>query len=1010
MSRPTETFSSNAAWIWGEKDILSQNEWRYFRQRWVAPANLRRATLLITADSRYECRLNGTHLGRGPVRSFPYAYAYDIYDITPSVQAGADNVIAILVNVFGDHTMVYIRGAAGLLAEIILEDNDGKITRIGSGSDWKTTACEAFNRLAPRISVQLSFEEQIDSRQEIPGWDSLELDDSGWGKAIEIGAVGCAPWTTMLPNTIPFLTEDATPPVAIKAVELARTRPGMIWNLDLRDKLKTMRTGLRSAPPGERGSILFTEIVAPRDCYIRIHLFPNYEPMIIRVNNTTYGGAENPLANPEAPIDVPLKQGSNQIMVKSVEWPSFLFETIEQLTFTAERFATDAAWGLIAPLNELQGEDKAAWKSASLDELVSNRDVMAIPASANKTDIFALTASQEFFAIPGGFCTHDITRVTPRSALNDANRPVPADAPNALLHDNSTWTTIYPQPDGDVHFVIDFGQETIGYVQIEMDAPEGAIIDGNFFEGIDDGGIFWTRNLRNSFRYVCREGHQVFTSHERRGFRYGSFTYRNLSRPLKIRHITHLMATYPVEAKGKFHSSDETLNKIWEVGAYTVRLCMLDTYVDCPAYEQVYWVGDARNSALVNGIAFGAFDLTDRCVRLTGQSLSSELKMVIPPHIQAMRTHITTSHVVSGWFDEIPMWTFLWIWMVWEQYMNTGDRQALAEYYADVKECLRRCESFLTERDLFDIPDVWNLVDWAAQDLERDGEVISNTVLMAQALDYAAQMAQALGHADDKAKHETLAKRLRDAVNRYGWSDQYQGYVDTVRDHTAYEHYQNQCVERGVTSVSFEVFQHKQRISEPTNTLVLLCNAVPAERRDAVMKLILNAKAGKFVGSSPWYAAAGKPDEIVPVGSPWFLFFTLETLFQEGLATDALTILREQWNRMLEKGATTFWETFPGHIGSGHWSRSLCHGWSAAPAYFLSTQVLGVKPIEPGYRRIRIAPQTFNLRWAEGVIPTPHGPVTVSWKIDESGQVDLQYDAPQGCAVEVVLPAPAIHP
>ena len=112
------------------------------------------------------------------------------------------------------------------------------------------------------------------------------------------------------------------------------------------------------------------------------------------------------------------------------------------------------------------------------------------------------------------------------------------------------------------------------------------------------------------------------------------------------------------------------------------------------SYEQVYWVGDARNSALVNGVAFGAYELTDRCIRLPGQSLSPELKMVIPPHIQAMRPHIATSHGVSGWFDEIPMWTFLWMWMAWEQYMNTGDKAALVDYYAYVKECMARCERF----------------------------------------------------------------------------------------------------------------------------------------------------------------------------------------------------------------------------------------------------------------------------------------------------------------------------
>ena len=175
------------------------------------------------------------------------------------------------------------------------------------------------------------------------------------------------------------------------------------------------------------------------------------------------------------------------------------------------------------------------------------------------------------------------------------------------------------------------------------------------------------------------------------------------------------------------------------------------------------------------------------------------------------------------------------------------------------------------------------------------------------------------------------------------------------------------------------------------------------------MRFVLAAKEGKFVGSSPWEAALGKPEEFVPVGSPWFLFFTLETLFQEGLANDALTILREQWNRMLEKGATTFWETFPGTDDSGHWSRSLCHGWSAAPAYFLSTQVLGVKPAAPGYARIRIAPQPFNLLWASGTVPTPRGPVTVSWHRNEGGELDLHYDAPADCEVEVVLPQEAVQ-
>src|SRR6476660_7220011 len=113
MPMSTETFSTGAGWVWVAPAAPIHNDWRYFRHRWVAPADLKRATLLITADSRYECSLNGTHLGRGPVRGFPFAYAYDTYDITSQVRSGTENVIAALVNYLGDHTMSYIRGATG---------------------------------------------------------------------------------------------------------------------------------------------------------------------------------------------------------------------------------------------------------------------------------------------------------------------------------------------------------------------------------------------------------------------------------------------------------------------------------------------------------------------------------------------------------------------------------------------------------------------------------------------------------------------------------------------------------------------------------------------------------------------------------------------------------------------------------------------------------------------------------------------------------------------------------
>jgi hypothetical protein len=183
--------------------------------------------------------------------------------------------------------------------------------------------------------------------------------------------------------------------------------------------------------------------------------------------------------------------------------------------------------------------------------------------------------------------------------------------------------------------------------------------------------------------------------------------------------------------------------------------------------------------------------------------------------------------VVSGWFNEIPMWTFLWVWMAWEHFWSTGDRDALGAFYEDVGECLARCEGFLSERDLFDIPDVWNLVDWAAQDLGPYGEGVSNTVLLAQSFSVAARMAQTLGRVDEAERYTGLGERLREAVNTHGWSEAHEGYVDTVRDEMAFAKHQERCAWLRIDPGTLEAFRAKARISEPTNTLVLLCGAVP---------------------------------------------------------------------------------------------------------------------------------------------------------------------------------------
>ena len=133
------------------------------------------------------------------------------------------------------------------------------------------------------------------------------------------------------------------------------------------------------------------------------------------------------------------------------------------------------------------------------------------------------------------------------------------------------------------------------------------------------------------------------------------------------------------------------------------------------------------------------------------------------------------------------------------------------------------------------------------------------------------------------------------------------------------------------------------------------------------------------------------------------MFFVLEALANEGRYTELVDTVRDYWGKQVKAGATTCWETY--HPGAGRMTRSHCHGWSAAPTFFLSQHVLGVQPLEPGFATVRVAPQLCGLEWARGLVPTPRGAVGVVWSYDAvKKQFELTVDLPAGAPAVIELP------
>ena len=100
------------------------------------------------------------------------------------------------------------------------------------------------------------------------------------------------------------------------------------------------------------------------------------------------------------------------------------------------------------------------------------------------------------------------------------------------------------------------------------------------------------------------------------------------------------------------------------------------------------------------------------------------------------------------------------------------------------------------------------------------------------------------------------------------------------------------------------------------------------------------------------------------------------------------------WQKMIDLGCTTWCEN-PDN------PRSECHAWSCAPLYEFSANILGVKYSFKD--EITIAPQTMELSFARGKVPTRFGTVDVEWK-NTDGKFMIKIISPEGVTKKVILP------
>lgn len=547
--------------------------------------------------------------------------------------------------------------------------------------------------------------------------------------------------------------------------------------------------------------------------------------------------------------------------------------------------------------------------------------------------------------------------------------------PDAMLQSDGVNTTIHgpikkhaARTDTFAYMVVDFGRIVTGYPRITISkGVPGTIVDIGISEGFPNGRVAPTKMGAHVYRYIMKAGTQSFETTEWSGFRYMQLTFRELTQPVEIDSISVNFTTYPVEHRGKFRSSDELLNKIWEAGAYTVQLCMHDAYEDCPSREQRQWIDDSKIESLVNYVVFGDTKLIRRLLRQVTQSQDADgLTMAFYPAAENGMLRFPNNETDT---------CLLWIQQIRDYYLYSGDTALVRELYPAVLRLIGWFEQYIDEYGLLNNIPEWVFIDWAI--LDKRGEIAAINGLFAGALLGAIELARIVGNEADARKLEEIYQGVKKGINDRMWDTKRGIYVD--------------CNYRNTPS---------RRVSQQTNGVLLCYDLVPPDRRKAVISYITDesrlvltsADFGSFKG---WDGPFDEERNVV-MTQPYFGHFVLRGLAQAGAFDKALSMIRENWGSMIRQGADTIWEI---------WSpkESQVHGWSATPSYDLSTEVLGVRPTKPGFIEFLVQPTPVDLAFAEGVYPTVKGDIPISWKNQpESFLLDLV--VPKGTTAVAAVP------
>ncbi|WP_395244851.1 family 78 glycoside hydrolase catalytic domain [Agromyces sp. MMS24-K17] len=534
---------------------------------------------------------------------------------------------------------------------------------------------------------------------------------------------------------------------------------------------------------------------------------------------------------------------------------------------------------------------------------------------------------------------------------------------------------VWTSPAGRV--LADFGQNLVGFVRVEVPAGAGAagdVVTLRHAEVLehDELGVRPLRTAKATDRFTLSGGADVFeptlTFH---GFRYVEVEGwpGGIEALLAGGGLEAVVVSSDLRRIGRWSSSNPLLNRLHENAVQGMRGNFLDVPTDCPQRdERLGWTGDI--AAFASSAAFLAD--VDGFLRdwlrdlAQEQAHADDLVPFVVPDVLKYIEHPAEFPAP----DSTAVWSDAAVWVPWALWTAYGDRRVLEDQFPSMAGHVRRVRSKLSANGVWDTgfqfgdwldPDAAPDQPWAAK---ADPSVVA-TICAFRSASLTAEAADELGLAAEAAEFWAMADELRAAFAAV--------YVDAgvIR---------SDCTTVYALAIVFGILSDADR----------------AVAGDRLAELV---------------AASGHRISTGFAGTP----FVTDALTETGHLDDAYRLLLQtecpSWLYPVTMGATTIWERWDsmlpdGTINPGEMT-SFNHYALGAVVDWMHRTVGGLAPLEPGYRRILVAPQPGGgLEWVDTSLDTPHGRASVRWRV-EGDELAVDVVVPDGAEAVLRLPGTA---